>query len=158
RLAVGAGEGHGNFAVDRQRRQVILSADMNTRKIVEALLARLEDRAPGQTDQDMQVRVVWLVNGLAREDAPAPPDDLKEVLPSLAKLAIDRPRLAGQTLVNVTPTTREFQAKGTARLDVPCPFSVTGRLSDKKQTPVLEVSIRASRLDSKEEICSLQTE
>src|SRR5947207_9174901 len=114
---------------------------------VEALLARLDSppaARPAATG-DVQVRLVWLVNGLAREDAPPLPDDLKEVLPGLAKLGIDKPRLAAQTLVNVTPNT-EFVAQGVAKLDGPCQFVATGRFNDKKETPGLTINIRAARI------------
>jgi hypothetical protein len=158
RLVFGAGAA-GNFALDTARKSVIVWADEPTTQAVEALLTRLEDRAPGRPAQDVQVRVVWLVSGPAREDAAAPPADLREVLPALAKLGIDKPQLAAQAVVSVTPNA-QFQAKGVAKVDTPCPFAVTGRFGDKKESPVLEVSIRAARKTpgGEEEVCNLQTE
>jgi hypothetical protein len=157
-----AGSAGGNFSLDRARKLVIVSADENTLRTVEALLVRLDERVADRPFEDVQVRVVWLASGPAREDnAPQPPDDLKEVLPGLAKLGIDRPRLVAQTLVNVTPNA-EFQAKGVAKLDAPCRFTVTGRFSLKKEMPSLEISLAATRQrepdKAQEEVCNLQTE
>jgi hypothetical protein len=150
---------NGDFALDRERKLVIVSADEDTSGAVEALLERLDRQAAEPTGQDVQVRVVWLVKGLGRDDAAPAPDDLKDVLPSLAKLGIDQPRLAAQTLINVTPNA-QFQAKGVAKLDSPCQFSVTGRFSDKRDAPSLEISLRAERAreHGSEEVCNLQTE
>ena len=73
---------NGNFALDPQRRLLIVSADENTIKTVARLLASLaEHQESSPRSLEMQVRVVWLVSGLTREDAAAPPDDLKEILP-----------------------------------------------------------------------------
>lgn len=160
RLIYGAGVA-GNFAVDRQRKLVIASGTLNTLMSVAKLLADLERAARAPLTVDVRVRVVWLVSGLTREDAPQPPEDLKEILPSLAKLGIDKPRLVAQTIINGTAGAR-FQTKGTARLDAPCQFSVTGQLSTGKATPGMEVTIRATREGNRdrtpEDICNLQTE
>jgi len=61
--------GPGNFAIDRQRRQVIVAADPNTTKAVEVLLQRLEERVAVRTEPEVQVRVVWLASGPGREPA-----------------------------------------------------------------------------------------
>jgi hypothetical protein len=177
-----AGSGGGNFSLDRQRKSVLIYADRKTTDIVEALLSRLEDvqaaaAKPGARGAaaDVQVRVVWLVNGPAKDEAPPLPDDLKEVLPGLAKMGIDRPRLAAQTLVNVMPNS-EFQAKGVAKLDGYCHFSVTGMYGGQPEA-ALRITIQASRepalpsnavappgqpgrggfFRQTEEICNLQT-
>jgi len=80
-------------------------------------------------------------------------------LPSLARLGIEHPRLAGQILVNVNANA-QFRATGMAQLNATYPFSVTGRYTDKKQTPVLEVSIRATQQMARgpEDMCNIQTE
>jgi hypothetical protein len=150
----------GNFALDRQHRRVIVSADPVTTEAVEALLTRLDHPEVTRPEVNAQVRVVWLVNGLAREGAAPPPDDLKEVLPTLAKLGLDKPRLAAQALVNVTPNA-EFHTKGVAQLDAPCQFAVTGRLKERRGSIGLDISIRATRDRGRvgpEDICNLQTE
>jgi hypothetical protein len=87
------------------------------------------------------------------------PEDLKEVLPGLSKLGIDKPRLAAQTLVNVTSGSR-FQTRGVAKLDSPCQFSVSGQFTGSNEPPKLHIDIRATRpgQPGPAEICSLQTE
>ncbi len=148
----------GNFSVDRQRKLVIVTANRPTTDAVEALLQRLEGTAPSP-GRDLQVRVVWLVNGPGTDEMPAPPGDLKDVLADLAKVGVDRPRLAGQTLVSVTAN-RQFQARGVAKLDRECPFSVSGRLMDQPGSPSLEISLRATRHNAGAgtDLCNLQTE
>jgi hypothetical protein len=151
-----SGTTSGNFAVDRTRKLVIVSADDATLRTVEKLLDNLDRQISDQPEPEVMVRVAWIVNGPARDDAPPLPDDLKDALKGLAQLGLDRPRLAGQTLVAARANAR-FQAKGVAKLDSPCQFSVAGRLIDKKAGPgAVDISIRARR--GEEEIGSLETE
>jgi hypothetical protein len=159
RLAIGRNT-NARYTLDPQRKQVMVYADEATMNVVEALLSRMDRPAPALPPRDVQVRVIWLVNGVPQEDAPPPPDDLKDTLPGLAKLGLDRPRLAAQALVNVTPHA-SFSAQGVAKLDGPCQFVVTGEYSDKKDGPVLRLNIRAARRQNpgpSEDVCNLQTE
>lgn len=141
--------GDGNFSIDLNRKSVIVSGDKKTTDAVEALLERLESvqaaaRKP-ESDKpagDAQVRIVWLVNGPAKDEAPLLPDDLKEVLPGLAKMGIDRPRLAAQALVAISPG-RPFQAKGVAKLDGPCQFIMVGSYGNGN-APELSITISAT--------------
>jgi len=156
--------GQGNFTVDRQRKALILSCDEKTKQIVTSLLEDLEkqsekQRGTSQSNPQVQVRVVWLVNDVPHQEGAKLPDDLKEVLPGLVKLGIDKPRLAAQTLVNVTSGTH-FQTRGVARLDSPCQFSVSGQFTGSNEPPKLHIDIHANRLPQAGpgEICSLQTE
>jgi len=152
-----------NFTLDRQRKAVIIWADDNTKRAAMELLARLEQTGEVQklsgASMDVRIRVIWLVNGLAsQKEAPPLPEDLKEILPGLAKLGIDQPRLAAQTLVNVTPN-RSFQTTGMAKLDYSCLYTVGGLFTGGTEPPKLEIEIRATRQKEKstEEICSLRT-
>jgi Bacterial type II/III secretion system short domain len=151
-----------NFALDARRKVLVVSADEVTLKTIETLLAQLKGEWGEGRGADVQVRVIWLISGPGRPDEPAAPDDLKEVLPALAKLGIDRPRLAAQTLVNVNPNAN-FTARGTAKLEAPCSFDVEGLYSDKKDSPVLEISIVARGMQDRgpvvkhENICNLRT-
>ncbi len=151
----------GTFALDQRRKLVIVSADQPTTDAVGALLTRLENTADAgaRPGQDVQVRVVWLVNSQVRDDAPALSDDLNEVLPTLAKLGIARPRVAAQALINVTPNA-QFQTRGVATLDGPCQFTVTGRYSDKREPAGLEITIGAMRPRGQgpQDLCNIQTE
>jgi len=153
--------GPGHFSLDRQRKRVIINAPEVTAKTVEALLVRLDEPPRAQLAPNVRVRVVWLISGHpADKEAPlaAPPADLKEVLPGLAKLGIDKPRLAAQAVLSVRPNAR-FETKGAARLGLPCQFAVSGRFSDR-EVPGLDLRIKATRPGGlgTEEICNLQTE
>jgi hypothetical protein len=134
------------LAVDRRRKTVVLSADETTILTVQAVLERLEDaqREPEAVPGELQVRIVWLVSGLTREDAPKPPEDLKDVVAELAKLGIDKPRLAAQTVINTMPNT-QFTTQGSAVLDTPCQVSFMGMVSGKKEAPALQIAIQATR-------------
>lgn len=136
------------FVVDRNRRVVVVNGEDATIQAIEGLLKSLQPAVKQQDEKfgDVQIRVVWLVSGGAgREDAAAPPSDLKDVVAGLSQLGIERPRLAAQALVNVSSGS-EFQASGTARLDnASCQFSVMGRFTDRKDAAGLQISIRAHR-------------
>jgi hypothetical protein len=153
----------GNFAVDDQRRVAIVSADEFALKAVEELFGTLEgQRVPRAPIVDVKVRVLWLVNGQKSEEAAPVPDDLKEVVSGLAKLGIDRPRLAAQTLVNGTVGT-QLQAQGVAKLgSAPCRLTMSGRLSVKGESPALEISLNASQPGGRGagdvSLCELRTE
>jgi hypothetical protein len=133
------------LALDRQRRAVVLSSDRQTREEVIRVLKKLDDAQDVRGMViDMQVRVVWLVSGLKREDAPGVPADLKEVSAELAKLGIDKPQLAAQVLVN-TPLSDRFQVEGSTKLDTPCRLAVHGALTLKRDSLGLEIEINANR-------------
>jgi hypothetical protein len=153
-LVFGSG---GNFVLDRQRKLVVATADASTLTAAEALLANLEAKSV-QPANDVQLRLVWLVNGLPRENAPSVPDDLKEVLPGLAKMGIDKPRLAAQTLVSFMPDST-FEASGVAQLDTVCQFSVRGFYNDKKDGSALQITVTGSTMrgNTSVNICKLET-
>jgi hypothetical protein len=152
----------GNFSLDRQRKMVIVYADDPTLKTVEDLLRRMDERRVPRPEMDLQLRVLWLVSGTPPGDpqpTPPPPDDVKEVLPGLAKLGVTRPWLNAQMLVNVQPNV-QFQVKGVPSL-LGSQFSVTGSMSLEKQTPSVNVTLRATRgqVDGNQpDIANLQTE
>jgi hypothetical protein len=143
------------FTIDRVRKQVIVSAtDESVVKQVQDLLGRLDVASAERHSADVQVRIVWLVQGRAEEFA-APPDDLKDVLPALAKLGIEKPRLAAQTIVNATPNS-QFRADGTVKLNESVHLSVTGQFLERTDPASLHVTIKASSPGG--EICNLATD
>src|SRR5262245_21966572 len=107
KLVLGAhGLAANNLAIDAMRNQVVVAADKQALDAVQAMLARLEDQSPRRpSTTDLQLRVVWLVKSPAGEEYPSPPDDLKDVLPALAKVGLEKPRVAAQTLITVAPNT-----------------------------------------------------
>jgi hypothetical protein len=141
----------GNFAVDRARKTVIVSANQATTDIVDSVLAKLEALQKERPAQDMQIRVVWLVNITEKADAadtpalalPAPLDDLKEVLPGLAKLGITEPRVAAQFFISAKSNT-PFLASGTGRLYRPVDIMVSGHFGDSREMPDMRIAIEVS--------------
>jgi len=141
----------GNFAMDRARKTVIISANQATTDIVETMLARLEALQKERPAQDMQIRVVWLVNLTEKTDAAdtpaltlsAPLDDLKEVLPGLAKLGITEPRVAAQFFISAKSNT-PFHASGTGRLYRPVDIMVSGHFGDSREMPDMRIAIEVS--------------
>jgi hypothetical protein len=148
-------QGPGNFALDRQRKQVIVSGDVETYKALVKLIEGLDQAGrPAPGDAEVKVRVVWLASGKLPDNAPEVPADLKELLPGLAKLGVDKPRLVAQTLVTATGT-GQFQAKGMANLDAAVDFAVTGQFLDREMRG-LKITIEAAKGQS--EICRIRTE
>ncbi len=149
-----------SFALDRARNLVIATGDRATLDAVEAMLKRLDEPRPERPAAEMQVRVVWLVSGLAREDAAKPPDDLKEVVTELAKLGIDKPKLVAQALVNASRD-GAFQLEGQAKLEAACQLTITGQVQDKTDKAGLEISINAFQGGGRgapERMCGLRTQ
>jgi hypothetical protein len=147
RMLVGDPRGSTRFVLDRARRQVLIYGDRNTLDLVEALLTRLEDAAearPEPAAAGLEVRVFWVVSGPGHDDAARPPDDLKEAAPDLARLGIDRPRLAAQLSVSTTPGA-PFETAGVASLDTPYRLALNGTASEAKETAGLEVDVTVSR-------------
>jgi hypothetical protein len=146
--------GPANFALDRKRKQVIVSGDAETYRAVVKLLEGLDQASRVPVTDSQVVRVVWLASGQMRDGVPPIPDDLKELLPGLAKVGIDQPRLVTQTLVTATGTS-QFQAKGTATLDAPYEFVITGQFLDREMRG-MKITIEAAKANK--EVCSIRTE
>jgi hypothetical protein len=135
--------GSSRFVLDRARREVLVFGDRETCDLVEALLTRLDDvgeARPEAAAVDLEVRVFWVVSGPGRGDDARPPDGLKEAVPELGRLGLDRPRLAAQLAVSTTPNAR-FEMTGVAALDTPFRLAVTGTVSERKEAAGLEMSI-----------------
>jgi hypothetical protein len=145
----------GQFTIDRLRKQVIVSTnDDALLKQVQELLARLDIATSERSSGDVQVRIVWLVQGRGEEFA-APPEDLKDVLPALAKLGIEKPRLAANTMVNASPNS-QFRVDGIANVGETVHLSVTGQFVDRADPASLHISIKANGNNG--EICNLSTD
>lgn len=157
-----AGRQGARFAIDPARNQVIVYCDEQTSDMVTALLSKLDSTPERQPTFDVQIRVIWLVNGAPEESAPKLPEDLGPVLRTLVRMGIDKPVLAAQTMV-VTSIDNPFVAKGTARVDQGglCDFSVTGMARDNKDGSRLSLNLQAGRADraqGKQDILHLETE
>jgi hypothetical protein len=152
----------GKFLLDPRRRVAILMGGRETLARAEMLLKGLDIVSePGsfQPRLRLQVRVYWLVNGLARKDAPEPPDRLKDVLADLAKRGFDRPRLAAQVEAAVTPGAH-FELSGQAALDAPCLLTISGTPALEKEAVALDLTVNATRSPGKSAgpVCSLRSQ
>jgi hypothetical protein len=135
-------EGRGRFALDPQRRSVILSGDKETLEEAGKVLKHLDRPVPEKPSAGpLRVRIVWLASGLKRDDVPA---DLADVITELNQLGIDELRLAAQAIVNVQ-LNATFQVEGSADIGLPCLLAVTGVVSEKDAQPALEIDIKATR-------------
>jgi hypothetical protein len=138
---------------------VIAKADRPTLETAAELLARLEVVRGEAAPAEMQVRVVWLVSGLAREDTPKPPEDLKEVVAELAKVGFNDPRLAAQAVIRTTAGA-QFQSSGTAKLNFPCRLRIEGTvLASPGERTGLQISLEATEETAKGStpVCRLET-
>jgi hypothetical protein len=135
--------GQGRFALDTERKQVIVFGNEEFQMSIGQLLENL-DRPPDRArpEEEMQVRVVWLASGLDPKEA-GPPADLKDVLEELARIGVEGPRLVSQTLVNATPGAR-FSVQGSAVLAQPCQLAISGVIQPgRNNVPNLQIRINA---------------
>jgi hypothetical protein len=131
--ALGAiGGGSIRIAVDAVGNRVIAQGDAATLDTVEALLIRLdeppkvEEKAPAPpAEEDVQVRLVWLVAGLKDSPLADPPADLKNVVEELEKMGVVGLKTAAQVFVKSVPG-KPFTVRGSAMLNDPCSLEVSG--------------------------------
>jgi len=153
--------GKHQYAIDRVRKTIVVNADEPLKAKVEALVARLDAESPARAPQDVQIRVVWLINDGEQEDkkSPPPPEDVKDVLPALAKMGITRPGLAAQFLVTVT-SDQDFRVHGRAAMTWMTTggihISADGRYAEMKSGPELRISLRG-KLEPEGEFLSLDS-
>ena len=137
----------GAFALDPRTNQVVVSADPRTLEEVQKLLLRLDDQLRGQARlpiPEVQVRVVWLASGLAK-DAPKPPADLQDVVEELGKIDVKDLRLVSQSVVK-TMIDMPFTLAGSGTLDSPCELSIEGTVFVRERDqPTLQIKIDATR-------------
>jgi hypothetical protein len=163
-LKVVLGETKGtSFALDPKRNAVIIRGDRNTMDMVKAILSNLEQQVASETAVNIQVRIVWLVDGEAPEKGKPLSRDLKSIEAPLAKLGMDRVWVVGQLLVNAQPD-KEFQGQGRVDLGLKSPvmWEVAGKFSVDKRTARLELTIDAKEmtpgLGGPGALCHLSTE
>jgi hypothetical protein len=146
----------GRFSIDRKRRVVTIVTSRPTLEKVEALLAKLEMLTDGQHKSSqvrrqlrVPLRLLWLASGAAvPKEAPAPPDDLKAVLPELTRLGLDQPRVIADTLLSVT-LDEPFELSSRSRLATPCLLTVAGTLTVPHDQILLKLTARATSEESK---------
>ena len=161
-------EGEVRFAMDDARNAVVASGTNKALAVVEAFLERMDTDAAKPAAKELQIRLVWLVGGLADDAAAVPPPDLEGVTRELAKIGVTNLTMAAQIMVNVTEG-EKFSASGSAKVNEPCTLKFAGVLGEKgpaglrqaaapHEVPLrLEISATESSGESTRLLCQLQT-
>lgn len=160
------------FAPDEDRKVVVATGTSRALAVVEAFLSRVDaDDAQPATDQgarELQMRLVWLVGGLADDAAAIPPPDLEIVTRELEKMGITNLTMAAQLVVNCTEG-QEFSVSGTAKVNEPCTLKVAGLLGGERRAGLpdadlakeswlrLQISATAAGGEQLQHFCQLQT-
>ncbi len=93
-----------------------------------------------------QVRVVWLVDGLADDAARVPPRGLDAPLQALASLGITNLTMAAQWVV-LAVDNEEFAVAGSAKVHEPCGLKIKGLLVSQAGTDAVGQATEAVRLE-----------
>ena len=136
----------------REPMRVTFDADTNqliARGKIEALdtlrsLIEAIDRAPAapRAPTELQVRLVWLVGGLADDQGAKIPPDMEEVILELSNLGVNELRLAAQAIVRVTGNKR-FGTVFVANLNESWSMAFSGRAgSGPGGTRTLDVELQ----------------
>lgn len=135
---------------------------------VSTQLEILDPEPPHELAGDLQIRLVWLVGGLADDAAAVPPADLESVTRELEKMGVTNLTMAAQLVVNVTEG-EKFSVSGTAKVNEPCSLQAAGLLgrTSLEQPPAgisadeswlrLEISARVTGGEQRQPLCTLQT-
>ncbi|NLX55048.1 MAG: hypothetical protein GXY58_08040 [Planctomycetaceae bacterium] len=97
------------------------------RRLVAQLDAAAADVSAERPPRVVQLRMVWLVGGLADDAAAVPPEDLEAISHDLAQRGVTNLTMAAQLLVSITEG-ETFSVSGTAKVNEPCLITLTGRL------------------------------
>jgi hypothetical protein len=161
-------EGEVRFAMDVAHNAVVASGTEQSLAVVEALLTRLDTQTSQPAARELQLRLVWLVGGLADDAAAAPPPDLESIAQELAKIGVTNLTMAAQIVINVTEG-EKFSASGSAKVNEPCTVEFAGVLGELRpegarpaagsdRTPLrLEISALAPAGEHARPLCQLQT-
>jgi hypothetical protein len=152
------------YALDRNLGWVILYGDPqrldNAVQLVRLLSEAGSRRQPESAGNDLELHVYWVVSAPTREGTPKTLEDFREATADLARLGIDRPRLAGQVVVTATPGGR-FEVAGLGGADGASQLAVTGSVADRTGAAGLEVTISVMRAPGGKDaapICRLRTQ
>ncbi|MCU0958900.1 MAG: hypothetical protein MUF48_02235 [Pirellulaceae bacterium] len=114
-----------------------------------------------------QVRIVWLVEGLADDAARVPPPDLDAPMQALSSLGITNLTMAAQLIVQAVEN-EDFLLTGSAKVNEPCDLEVTGLPFERacaatgdKATDAVRLQIamvaKAAAGDAARTLCAVRT-
>jgi hypothetical protein len=153
----------GRFVVDPGRKLVLFKGPPALRNSIQMLIDRIEREAapPAPPARGMQVRLLWLVGGkLAKGESVIPSAAFSELTEDLKRLHLDPMRIAGHTLVQVTPD-NVFTVSGETELEGPCILKSSGKIRvavDGTVILTLSATVTQARGPSTARLCDLQTE
>jgi hypothetical protein len=164
----GQADGVVQLATDSRTNSLIARAPQQVLEEIEALVKILDTETPDERAGELQIRLVWLVGGLADDAAAIPPPDLENVTRELEKMGVTNLTMAAQLVVNVTAG-EKFSVSGTAKVNEPCALQVAGLLDRKslERPPAgtsadeswlrLEISAHVTGGEQRQPLCTLQT-
>ena len=126
----GQADGVVQLATDSRTNSLIARAPQEVLEEIEALVKILDTETPDERAGELQIRLVWLVGGLADDAAAIPPADLESVTRELEKMGVTNLTMAAQLVVNATEG-EKFSASGTAKVNEPCMLQFAGLLGGK---------------------------
>ncbi len=139
-------------AFDAATNQIIARGTKEALDTVGSLIDAI-DRAPDapRAPTELQVRLVWLVGGLADDLGAKIPPDMEEVILELSKLGVKELRLAAQAIVRVTGNKR-FGTVFVANLNESWSMAFSGRAgSGPGGTRTLDVELQGESRSGKAE-------
>jgi hypothetical protein len=135
----------GRFAVDRNRKVVVISGDEHEVEAVKSFVASYEKIASAKRPpRAARLRIVWLASGMLDSEQVPPPADLKKVSDELAGIGIEGLHLISQSILSVTAGS-EFQMQSETRVDANV-LTVSGVLQESQgPANVLSLSLAVKR-------------
>jgi type II secretory pathway component GspD/PulD (secretin) len=139
------------MAVDKKTNSVVIAAPEDVLNSAAELIQTLDvpeaARRGARPGAPCQFRIVWLASGLSSKDAPAPADDLKQVVEQLAGLGVKDVRQVGQMVMVVNaPAERPFTMQCSPVFEgATAELRVDGVLDVKTESPQLSLRIAAKQ-------------
>jgi Bacterial type II/III secretion system short domain len=133
------------FAADQRTNSLLVSGPEDSLKVIEAVLERLDVKAPSLSEQPFRVRIVWFTEAAAGDDAVKLDDDLRIVAEALSRAGADSMIPAGQTIVQVASKGKFRISCSTTFGAGPAMLDIQGQLDIEQQATRLEIQIAAMR-------------
>jgi hypothetical protein len=143
---------HTRMAVDQKTNSLVIAAPQDVLQNAAELIQKLDIPEAGRRDakprMPCQLRIVWLGSGLSSKDAPAPSEDLKQVVEQLSGLGVKDVRQVGQMIVNTQDEGR-FQVSCSPLFDgALAHLTASGVLVARGETSEMSLKISATQVQN----------